>query len=197
VLDVLVQQIMLGGLASSVSMELRRLGLEMLHQILQASGHTLPVGWETTFEVLGSVCRPALSDPTSQSTPSSPSRGRPPPLGYLQERGYSALIKIAFQCTTFICDALAAPLPEHLRLCISTLGQFGRQVDKNIVLMAAESLFWRVSGAILTKRQEVDHEPAYSALWMHLLLEILRLCADARPEVRMGAIQTLFRTAVV
>jgi hypothetical protein len=29
---------------------------------------------------------------------------------------------------------------------------------------------------------------------MHLLLEILRLCADARPEVRMGAIQTLFRT---
>jgi hypothetical protein len=30
------------------------------------------------------------------------------------------------------------------------------------------------------------------ALWMHLLLEILRLYADAWPEVRMGAIQTLF-----
>jgi hypothetical protein len=26
-----------------------------------------------------------------------------------------------------MCDALAALSPEHLRLCISTLGQFGRQ----------------------------------------------------------------------
>ena len=196
VLDVLAQQIMLGGIASSASMDLRRLGLETLHQILQASGHTLLVGWETIFEVLGSVCRPAPSDPASQSDPPSPGapRGRPPPLGYLQEKGYSALIKIAFQCMTLMCDALAALSPEHLRLCISTLGQFGRQADTNIALTAAESLFWGVSDAIQAKRREADHEPAYSALWMHLLLEILRLCADARPEVRMGAIQTLFRT---
>lgn len=193
VLDVLAQQIMLGGIASSAGMELRRLGLETLHQILQASGHTLLVGWETIFEVLGSVCRPAPSDPASPSSPDAP-RGRPPPLGYLQEKGYSALIKIAFQCMTLMCDALAALSPDHLRLCISTLGQFGRQADTNIALTAAESLFWGVSDAIQAKRREADHEPAYSALWMHLLLEILRLCADARPEVRMGAIQTLFRT---
>jgi hypothetical protein len=148
------------------------LGLETLHQILQASGHTLLVGWETTFEVFGSVCRAALSDPASQSRAS-------PPLRYLQERGYSALIKIAFQCTTFMCDVLAALFPEHLRLCISTLGQFGRQADTNIALTVAESHFWGVSDVIQMKRQEVDHEPAYSALWMHLLLEILRLRADA------------------
>ena len=177
-------------------MDLRRLGLETLHQILQASGHTLLVGWETIFEVLSSVCRPAASDPASYLIPSESgaSRGRPPPLGYLQEKGYSALIKIAFQCMTLMCDGLAALSPEHLRLCISTLGQFGRQADTNIALTAAESLFWGVSDAIQAKRREADHEPAYSALWMHLLLEILRLCADARPEVRMGAIQTLFRT---
>jgi hypothetical protein len=196
VLDVLAQQVMLDGTASSTSMELRRLGLETLHQILQASGHTLLVGWETIFEVLGSVCRPAPSDHAWPSTPSSPGapRSRPPPLGYLQEKGYSALIKIAFQCMTLMCDALAALSPEHLRLCISTLGQFGRQADTNIALTAAESLFWGVSDAIQAKRREADHEPAYSALWMHLLLEILRLCDDPRPEVRMGAIQTLFRT---
>ena len=43
-------------------MELRRLvqSLETLNQILQASGHTLLVGWETIFEVLVSVCRPPL-----------------------------------------------------------------------------------------------------------------------------------------
>ena len=119
VLDVLAQQIMLGGAASSTNMELRRLGLETLHQILQASGHTLLVGWETIFEVLGSACQP---DPSAEPILS----GRPPSLGYLQEKGYSALIKIAFQCMTLMCDGLAALSPEHLRLCISTLAQFGR-----------------------------------------------------------------------
>ncbi|KAH9013194.1 hypothetical protein EDB84DRAFT_1533406 [Lactarius hengduanensis] len=193
VLDVLAQQIVLDSSAgSSTSMELRRMGLETLHQILQASGHTLLVGWETIFEVLGSVCRPAVPD-IAQLSPGAP-RGRPLPLGYLQEKGYSSLIKIAFQCMTLMCDALAALSPEHLRLCISTLGQFGRQADTNIALTAAESLFWGVSDAIQAKRREAAQEPAYSALWMHLLLEILGLCADARPEVRMGAIQTLFRT---
>ncbi|KAF8260132.1 hypothetical protein EI94DRAFT_1749458 [Lactarius quietus] len=200
VLDVLAQQIVLDssppGAASSTSMELRRMGLETLHHILQASGHTLLVGWETIFEVLGSVCRPAVTDTAPPYAPSSPGtpRMRPPPLGYLQEKGYSSLIKIAFQCMTLMCDALAALSPEHLRLCISTLGQFGRQADTNIALTAAESLFWGVSDAIQAKRREAAQEPAYSALWMHLLLEILGLCADGRPEVRMGAIQTLFRT---
>ena len=158
VLDVLAEQIMLGGLASSTSMELCRLGLESLHQILQASGHTLLAGWETILEVLGSVCRPAHSDLPSQLAPSSPGRRRPPPLGYLQERGY-----------------LAALSPEHLRLCVSTLGQFGRQADTNIALAAAESLFWGVSDAIQTKRREVDHEPLPCISHHQLCLPLLVL----------------------
>jgi hypothetical protein len=80
---------------------------------------------------------------------------------------------------TLMCGALAALSLEHLRLCISTVVQFGRQTDTNITLTAAESLFWGISDAILTKWREVDHVLAYSALWMHLLLDILRLCADA------------------
>ena len=105
-------------------MDLRRFGVKALHQILQASGHTLLVGWETIFEMLGSVCRPAPSDPASYLVPpeSNTTRGRPPPLGYLQEKGYSALIKIAFQCMTHRCDGLAALSREYLWLCISTLG---------------------------------------------------------------------------
>jgi len=92
-----------------------------------------------------------------------------------------------------MCDGLAAHSPEHLSLSITTIGQFGRQADTNIALTAAQSHFWGVSDAMQAKRRKADHEPAYSALWMHLLLEILRLCADARSEVPMGAIQTLFR----
>src|SRR5260221_5062618 len=77
---------MLSGTASSTNMDLRRLGLETPHQILQALGHTVHVGWETIFEVLGSVCRATPSDPASYLVPpeSSTSRGRPLPLEYLQ-----------------------------------------------------------------------------------------------------------------
>ena len=49
VLAFLAQQIILDRLTSSASMELRRLV-------------TLLVGWETIFEVLGSVCQPILSE---------------------------------------------------------------------------------------------------------------------------------------
>lgn len=84
--------------------------------------------------------------------------------------------------------------PENLRFCTSTLGQFWRQAVTNIALTAAKNLFWEVSDAREGKRCEVDYEPAYSMLWVHILLMILRLRADARPEVRIGVVQTLLST---
>ncbi|KAF9810712.1 hypothetical protein IEO21_06846 [Rhodonia placenta] len=200
VLDVLSQQVILEGVHNTTSIEVRRMGFETLHQILQASGHTLVVGWETIFEMLSSVCRPmmsssmSLSDIPEASPATETPRGKPPPLGYTNDRGQNSLVKIAFQSLTLVCDSLSALSPEHLRLCISTLGQFGRQADTNIALTAAESLLWGVSDSIQAKRKDTEKEPEYSALWMFLLLEVLGLCTDGRPEVRVGAIQTLFRT---
>ncbi|VDB92020.1 unnamed protein product [Peniophora sp. CBMAI 1063] len=213
------------GHESSADVEIRRMGLESLHAILQASAHTLLTGWDTIFEVLASVCRPPSESQvqpgmppikrsmslaststfaetmTDDSAPPSPvartgtlGMKRPPPLGGANERGYSALIKSAFQSLTLVCDALSVLSPDQLRLCISTLGAFGRQADTNIALTAAESLFWGVSDAIQAARRTPASEPAYSALWMHLLLELAALCSDGRPSVRGGAIQTLFRT---
>ena len=204
VLDVLSQQVTPDSNANTgVTIELRRMGLETLHQILQSSGHTLVIGWETIFEMLGSVCKPATpfrlssidSIPVSgtTSTPVSKPKLSVVGLGTPSERGYTSLIKIAFQSLTLVCDSISLLSPEHLRLCISTLGQFGRQADTNIALTAAESLLWSVSDSIQYKRKDTDKEPEYSLLWMFLLQEVLGLCADTRPEVRVGAIQTLFR----
>jgi len=53
---------------------------------------------------------------------------------------------------------------------------------------------WSVSDAIQAKRKDAELEPEYSELWMFLLFELLKLGTDPRPEVRDGAIQTLFRT---
>jgi len=226
VLEVLAQQVIPdANAATSVSntttgVELRKMGLETLHSILQASGHTLVVGWEVVFKMLESVCRPAersygrgprhsvstetLGASTSPSIPpsltSSPEkRTRPLPVGFglgnPSEKGYSGLVKIAFQSLTLVCDSSVSTLsPAHLRLCIGTLAQFGKQADTNIALTAAASLLWSVSDAIQAKRKNVDEEPEYSEIWMFLLGEVLGLTEDGRAEVRDGAIQTLFRT---
>lgn len=217
VFEVLSQQVILDSLPApypqtSTSVELRRMGLETLHQILQAVGHTIVVGWEIIFRMLESVCRPLdTNDGTRTIQPSrsesmdsvisSPVLGmkpRPAPLqlgfGHPTEKCYSTLVKIAFQSLTLVCDSVSSLSAEHLRLCIGTLGQFGRQTDTNIALTAAASLLWSVSDVIQSKRQNVDKEPQYSGLWMLLLLEVLGLCTDPRAEVRDGAIQTLFRT---
>ncbi|KAG9118878.1 hypothetical protein FRC07_006393, partial [Ceratobasidium sp. 392] len=202
VLDALSAQVTLDG-ASSTVIDIRKLGLETLHTILQFSGHTLVVGWDTIFAMLGNVCKPvaiptssAVDDVTSikspvSSVPSTPQRFRPPPL---QPKNSSVLIRIAFQSMTLMCDNLDVLSPEHLRLCITTLGLFGRQPDTNIALTAAESLLWSVSDSVQAKRSDPAKEEEYSKLWMFLLLELLGLCSDSRPEVRNGSIQTLFRT---
>ena len=203
VLQVLSQQVIYETTITangSTSVELRRMGLETLHLILQSSGHTLVVGWEIIFEMLGSVCKPAItsvsesSDSLNSTSTFGTSKQKPPPLGYFNEKGYTSLVKIAFQSLTLVCDSLASLSPEHLCLCIRTLGQFGKQADTNIALTAAASLLWGVSDSIQAKRKDTEKEPEYSALWMFLLEELLGLCTDSRPEVRVGAIQTLFRT---
>ena len=190
------------------------MGLETLHQILQAVGHTIVAGWETIFKILESVCRPLNPTSFSATQPSrstsadslapnsnskrSISKSKLPPLhlgsGNPSEKSYSGLVKIAFQSLTLVCDSISSLSPEHLRLCIGTLGQFGRQADTNIALTATASLLWSVSDAIQSKRKNIEQEPQYSGLWMLLLLELLGLCTDPRAEVRDGAIQTLFRT---
>src|ERR1700733_266787 len=60
-------------------------------------------------------------------------------------------------------------------------------------LPAAESLLWGVSDSIQSKRRDSE-ETIYNELWMFLLKELRKLCADDRLEARNGAIQTLFRS---
>lgn len=207
ILDALAKQVVYGSdsfSSNSTTIDIRKMGVETLHQILQTAGHTLVTGWETIFEMLGSVCKP-IAPPTplapiaevmdgSSNDKLAPIKTKPPPLSSLGGRSNVVLVRIAFQSLTLVCDSLALLSPDHLRLCIGTIAQFGRQTDTNIALTSAASLLWTVSDSIQAKRTDPEVEPQYSALWMLLLKELLGLCTDSRREVRGGAIQTLFRT---
>ncbi|KAL0562942.1 Endocytosis and vacuole integrity protein, partial [Marasmius crinis-equi] len=112
VLDVLAKQVVPEYHQGS-SAELRKMGLETLHQILQSSGHTLVVGWEIIFFMLESVCKPpppsisrsGSTDSVTLTTPSASPVKRTRPLlglglGTPSERNNTNLIKIAFQSLT-------------------------------------------------------------------------------------------------
>jgi hypothetical protein len=204
-LDALAIQVLTEGGSPTVT-DIRRMGLESLHSILQTGAHMLLVGWEVILEMLGSVCRlasipasvPLLPEETLPYTPLVPTtphtRLTPLNTSNFADKQNIALIRIAFQSLTLVCDTLQTLTTEQLKLCISTLGLFGRQADTNIALTAAESLLWSVSDSIQLRRKESSSESQYNELWMFLLTELLVLCTDARPEVRGGSIQTLFRT---
>jgi hypothetical protein len=119
---VLSQQIMLGELALSTIVEPRRLGLETLHQILQASPCS-SAGKRYSRCSVASAGPPFLTLLHNQPSSSPPGRRRPTPLGYLQERGHSALIKLAFQCMTLMCVRCSrrffarAPASLHQHAC--------------------------------------------------------------------------------
>jgi hypothetical protein len=205
VIDALSKQIIADPVwneASPTRVEVTRMGLEALHEILQLFGHTLLVGWESIFDMLASVCTTIttrldidLSQSAAPSAPSSPVKSkRPLALGLASERSYAALVKIAFNSLKLVCDSLSILSLDQLRLCISTIGKFGRQPDTNIALTAAESILWSVSDSIQAKRKESPEEQEWDGIWMFLLLEVLGLCTDGRSAVRVGAIQTLFRT---
>jgi len=200
IFDILYKQIVPASSdipVTSTNIELRRMGLETLYQILQAFGPTFVVEWVSIFEMLGSNCIPAalfrrqsvdsISTLSLQETPCQKSLS----LVYADDCGYTALVKIAFQSLKLICDSVSVLSPEDLRLCIKTLGQFGRQADTIIARAAIESLLWSVLDSVQAKQKDAEMELEYSALWM-CLLEILGLCTDARHEVRVGAIQILF-----
>ncbi|KAF8495991.1 hypothetical protein F5888DRAFT_1804548 [Russula emetica] len=111
--------------------------------------------------------------------------GVPHHSGTCKKGAIRALIKIAFQCMALMCDALAALSPEHLRICISTLGQFA---DTNMALTAAVSLFWGISDAIQTKRRELYGATLSPGTWDECLWKVTFPLLDTLSPRRRNAL---------
>ncbi|RXK40656.1 hypothetical protein M231_02113 [Tremella mesenterica] len=191
VFDVLVKQVDVNPISNSIATDydVRSTGFQTLNNILESSGHSLQVGWDTIFGMLNNVCRDSSSGSgflhRNDSSTSVNTTFRAPTSSTLS-KGDAALVRIAFPSLNLICtDFLSSLNPEDLRLCISCLGCYGRQRDDVNITLAAIGLLWAVSDAV-QQRQLID-------LWLHLLTELLELGRDPRLEVRSGAMQTLFR----
>ena len=179
VFEVLVKQVDVYPISGTVSVDhdVRSLGYQTLNQILESSGHSLEVGWQTIFGMLNNVCKDStIMDAGPDATPRRPST---------LSKSNANLVRIAFPSLNLICtDFLSSLGPEAIRTCIACLGFFGRQKEDVNITLSAIGLLWNVSDAV----QGTDQQA-----WLYLLTELLELGRDPRLEVRSSAMQTLFR----
>lgn len=187
VFDVLVRQVDSEPVSHLIStdFDVRSSGFHTLNQILESSGHSLEVGWQTIFGMLNTVCRLDVAQSMSRHERSGSD------LSVLTERrpstqkGSAGLVRIAFPPLNLICTDFLSSLDQSaMRECIACLGHFGRQKDEVNIALSSIGLMWNVSDAIQSTSAD---------LWLTLLVELLELGRDPRLEVRSGAMQTLFR----
>ena len=116
---------------TSTNIDIRKAALDTLLRMLESYGHALVCGWTTIFNVLGGVC------------PSTSASAKPEHIGassVTTGKG-SVLVRVAFPSLQIICsDFLAALSLNELRLCITTLADFGRQADEVNVALTVRTL---------------------------------------------------------
>jgi hypothetical protein len=201
---------------TSTDIGIRRGALETLFKILEVNGHSFVCGWERVFGLLRSACP---SDP-DRALSAEEAASVALQATQVSSARTPVLVRASFPSLQLICtDFLGSLNAEELRLCVSTLADYGKQPeDVNVALTVrnihnpdiayrmlvaeggssrgqAGGLLWQVSDHLQARcKQDTSREAEYRELWMYLLIQLLYLCRDARQEVRDGAIQTLFRT---
>ena len=186
IFEVLVRQVDTYPVSNTVATDydVRSSGYQTLNQILESSGHSLEVGWQTIFGMLNKVCKEPVSQSLSESQIRDPSSNRS---SKPFSKGDANLVRIGFPSLTLICtDFLSSLDSDAMRQCIACLGCFGRQREDVNITLAAIGLLWNVSDAV---------QADLGDLWLFLLTELLELGRDTRIEVRSSAMQTLFRCA--
>ncbi|KAJ1665840.1 Endocytosis and vacuole integrity protein [Coemansia sp. RSA 1813] len=249
-----LSQMMTGQIPSASSefgqfIEVRKLALDTLHRLLQASGHSIKHAWSVVFDIIHSVLDDLSS--SSLSPKHASARNTNSGSGSVDSKQLGQLMRCVFPCLQLICTDYLEDLPAHcLRRCIESLECFGRQTEDLNISLTAIGQAWALCDFLQTARQrqesvegnvsatgftssalaqnnntsadessaiealsladtalepivggwwseelgELETARTQQVLWVLLLHSLSVLGRDPRHEVRLGAIQTLFRT---
>ncbi|RDA90981.1 hypothetical protein CP533_3111 [Ophiocordyceps camponoti-saundersi (nom. inval.)] len=184
--------------------------LEGLKSIIEGCGESLVCGWDTAFEIIGSVfdSERLLSGEKEESSSAR--------AGILTTRS-SKLVRSSFGSLQLICSDFLSSLPKACFLIlVDTLYKFCSQDDDLNIALTTINFFWVLSDFLSAKEESLDitaelvrqgdHENGLeklaadgeqtgsdAALWMLLLLRLTAVTTDERLELRNSAIQTLLR----
>ncbi|CAG8797368.1 22005_t:CDS:2, partial [Racocetra persica] len=209
-----------------VYVEVQKIRLETLYKVLETSGragYSFTFWWNVILDIIKSVCVYAGSGETMENDAVSDDSLSilDESIFYISDTKTSGLVLVAFPSLQLIYNDLLSLLsPKYLKELINTLGAFGLQRDDLYISLKSIGLLWNISEFIQVKRSDHNYDigmiksfaldtididktilkestSIMDVLWMLLLSQLLKICSDARPEVRNLAIQTVIRSVAV
>ncbi|KAJ5781498.1 uncharacterized protein N7518_009981 [Penicillium psychrosexuale] len=189
--------------------EIHEQTLEVLNNILEHYAETFVDGWNLIFDLISGVFQHA-PDPGPGDRPST-----------LIERRSSALpagprlVRAAYKSLHLVASDFLSLLPAPCLLSlVNAFSSFTSQTQDFNISLTTTSFFWNVSDFLQGQIEQisVDHvdasvseeelaklahnqDPSVSrnSLWLLLLLRIVDITTDSRPEIRNSAVHTLLR----
>ncbi|EQL01940.1 endosomal peripheral membrane protein [Ophiocordyceps sinensis CO18] len=194
----------------STDNDVHRILLEGLKSIIEGCGENLVCGWDTAFDIIGSVFE--TEPPMAKEKAKSAASG-----GILTTRS-SKLVRSSFSSLQLICSDFLPSLPKSCFLTlVDTLYKFCSQDDDLNIALTTVTFFWVLSDFLSANEKSLDitaelimkrgadesslerlasdrgQKGSDAALWMLLLLRLTSVTTDERLELRNSAIQTLLR----
>jgi len=165
---------------TATDLDIRTRGLQTLLTVLESSGHTIATVWPTVFDIIENI----FHGENQESIP----RG---------SQAYKAqvnLIRTAFPSLNLACSDYLSTFDEQItKLCFDSLCRFaGQQYDLNIALSSI-GLMWNIMDAFQTGLVAVT-VAARDRLWRASHDGMLRLTRSPQSQIRVSAIQTMFRS---
>lgn len=188
----------------SIELEIHKRLLEALESMLSHSGESLSSGWTMALEILSISFakrgggQPKLSNATIEQAD--------------HDEQTAQILRAAFRSIQLIAsDFLRVLDASSLASLAQLLRSFGSQwYDLNAALTST-TLLWSLASQVLTRIETIDFTtmpasetdrevydtglgtPAPATLWGIVLLQLIHLCKDERPDVRNAAIRVLLK----
>ncbi|CAI7623976.1 unnamed protein product [Penicillium glandicola] len=189
--------------------EIHEQSLEVLRNILEQYAETFVDGWHHIFDLISGVFQYA-PDPGADDRSST-----------LIERRSSGLpagprlVRAAYKSLHLVASDFLSLLPAPCLLSlVNAFSSFTSQTQDFNISLTTTSFFWNVSDFLQGQIEQIsvghvdssvseeeiaklahDEDPSVSrnSLWLLLLLRIVDITTDSRPEIRNSAVHTLLR----
>ncbi|KAJ5478068.1 hypothetical protein N7530_003577 [Penicillium desertorum] len=189
--------------------EIHEQTLEALNNILEQYAETFVDGWHLIFDLISGVFQLAPDLGTGdQSSPPTDRRSSALPAG-------PRLVRAAYKSLHLVASDFLSLLPAPCLLSlVNAFSGFASQTQDFNISLTTTSFFWNVSDFLQGQIEQIsighvdvsvseeelaklahEEDPSISrnSLWLLLLLRIVDITTDSRPEIRNSAVHTLLR----
>lgn len=189
--------------------EIHEQSLEVLKDILEQYAETLVDGWNLVFDLISGVFQASPhSETVSRASNALEYRLAALPAG-------PRLVRAAYKSLHLVASDFLSLLPAPCLLSlVNIFSSFASQPQDFNISLTTTSFFWNVSDFLQGQIEQIsvdhvdasvgekeltrlarDDDPSVSrkSLWLLLLLRIVDITTDGRPEIRNSAVHTLLR----